>query len=129
MKILFPVVLLCVAVTGCMIPKPPKFQAGGVTTVVQFQDRPRVAGQFIAARPDHMIVLDSTNTIVWIYYSAIKSARFQGAGTLISGQKPPADSVRVMLNSVSAFPQGISDSLLAVLRSAYSAGGPRVIRQ
>ena len=121
MNRLLSFVLLCAALGGCVIGLP-QYRAGGVESRVTLTDRGSVAGELIAAMPDRIIILDNYSSLVIIYYSAISSARFQGAGVLIRNQSAPTDSAkRTLLRSLSAYPQGVSDSLLELVRKAHGA--------
>jgi hypothetical protein len=120
--------VLVLGVAGCVIGMP-RFAAGGVETTVTAREGNVYVGQLLAAHADSIILLDLTGAILSIHNAAIGTARFKGAGTLIRNGALRSDSSLPLLRAISAFPQGISDSLMQKLRQAHGAAAPRVVRQ
>ncbi len=128
MKRILPIVLLCTALTGCVIGMP-RYRAGGVESIVRLPGH-FMNGELIAALPDHLIILDHSRSLFRVYYTSIQSATFKGAGVLVRNKSAPTDSAKLLLlRSLSAYPQGISDSLLEVFRKARSGSELTIIRQ
>jgi hypothetical protein len=123
------VIIAIGTLVGCYAGARPQYKAGGVETTVTTNTNAVIQGELLALSADHLVLVDGGRNLYRIYYGAIASGRFQGAGTLIRYGQPPNESAQSLLRALSAFPQGMSDSLLARVRAAFGSGAPNVIRQ
>lgn len=128
MRRILILVLLC-AVSGACFIGMPRYQAAGVQTVVITTNSDTLRGELLAAMPDYLVVLDLYRIINRIYYPAVTKATFSNSRTSLLAGRYPDSATTVLLRSISTFPQGMTDTLLASVLVARAATGPRDIRR
>jgi hypothetical protein len=105
----------------------PAMGPTGLSTTITTSSGEAIKGELLEVRETGLLV-GTEKSIVYVPYSATRSARFQHIGLTLGGGRAPSEPQRDALRLLSRFPQGLSPPLLRQLLEARGQSEPRQIR-
>jgi hypothetical protein len=102
----------------------PAMGPRGVSTTFVTSSGEKQSAELLEVRETGLL-LGNEKSILFVLYTAMSSARFNGMALELRGRRPPNDHERGTLRLVSRFPQGLSPPLLRQLLEARGQSEPR----